>query len=182
MERVGYCRISENRYREQRGLFFEDFSQGLVIEHQSGRTITVTDSMWQSLLWMNPHPLHLDEQFADASEYGGLIVPNLVTLCIVDGLTAFSITQNASTCLRWDSVQPSTPVFIGDTLYAESKVLDVRDCLTRENHGTVVVHSAGRNQHGMSVIEFIRTIIVKRRGAAVPYEEATDRPGHREFS
>jgi acyl dehydratase len=88
----------------------------------------------------------------------------------------------SSTCLRCDSVQPSTPVFIGDTLYAESKILNVRDCVTREHHGTVVVHRAGRNQHGMSVIEFIRTIIVKRREAAVPYKEATDRPGHREFS
>lgn len=170
MDRVDYCRISENRYREQKGLFFEDFTRGLVIEHRPGRTITLTDSVWQSLLSMNPHPLHLDEEFADRSEYGGLIVPNLVTLCIVDGLTAHSITQNASACLSWDAVQPSTPVFIGDTLYAESKVLDVRDYLPRENHGAVIVHTSGRNQHGVTVIEFTRTVLVKRRTAAVCYE------------
>ncbi len=160
---TGYERIGENRIREDVGFYYDDFAVGLVIEHRPGRTVTATDNVWQSLIAMNQHPLHIDAEYANQTEFGQLLVSSLVTFTIVNGMTVRSVSQRGIANLGWDAVRLTAPVFVGDTLYAESEVLRKRPSASRPTQGIVTVKTVGFNQAGVSVIEFERTILVPRR-------------------
>lgn len=159
MTMPGYIKIGAARIREQSGLFLDDLEPGLVIEHRPGRTITASDNAWQSLLAMNQHPLHIDTEYAAKTEFGQILVSSLVTFSIVNGQTVSSVSQNAIANLGWDAVRLLAPVFVNDTLYAESTVMARRESKSRPHQGIVTVHTVGRNQHGVIVIEFDRTIL-----------------------
>jgi itaconyl-CoA hydratase len=162
LNRLDYVRIGENRYREQKGFFYEDFVVGVVIEHRPGRTVTEVDNAWQSLLSMNQHPLHIDAEFARSTEFGRPLVSSLVTFSIVNGMTVHTISQQGVANLGWDAVRLLAPVFAGDTLYAESEILTKRPSKSRPAQGIVSVKTTGRNQNHEPVIEFERTIMVHR--------------------
>jgi itaconyl-CoA hydratase len=165
MERFGYIKTGENRYREDKGFSYEDFVIGMVIEHRPGRTVTATDNIWQSLISMNQHPLHIDAEYAGQTEFKELLVSSLVTFNIVNGLTVHSISHKAVANLGWDSVRLTSPVFVGDTLYAETEVLSKRESRSRPQQGVVTVRTLGRNQRGQQVIAFERIVLVPMRTA-----------------
>jgi itaconyl-CoA hydratase len=158
-----YVSVAPGRYREDRGMVYEDFVIGDVIEHRPGRTISLTDNIWSSLLCHNQHPLHIDSVYAGETEFGQILVSSLVTFGIVNGMTVASISQKATANLGWDKVRLSAPVFVGDTLYAETCILAKRESKTREGEGIITVRSSGLNQDGVKVIEFERTILVRKR-------------------
>jgi itaconyl-CoA hydratase len=164
-ELPAYVQVRPGRYRENSGLLYEHFVVGDVIEHRPGRTISTTDNIWGSLLCLNQHPLHIDAVYAGETEFGQLLVSSLVTFGIVNGMTVRTISQRGIANLGWDNVRLRAPVFVGDTLYAETEIVAKRPSESRPGQGIVTVHTTGRNQHGVQVIDFIRTVLVPMRVA-----------------
>ncbi len=146
------------------GRYFEDFAVGDIYRHPYGRTVTETDNIWFTLLTNNPHPVHYNLDYASRTEFGRPLVVSTLTLAIVTGLSVADVSQNAVANLGWDNVRLPAPVFPGDTLYAESEVLESRPSKTRPTQGLVRVHTRGYNQRGETVIEYERTVLVYRRG------------------
>ncbi len=160
-------RVGENRYRETFGRYFEDFTVGDVYEHRPGRTITDTDNIWFTLLTMNTHPLHFDKEYARASEFGRTIVASPFTVALMVGMSVTDVSQKAIANLGWRDIRMTHPVYPGDTLYAESEVLETRESKSRPEAGVVTVRTTGRNQAGVEVCVFERTILVARRGQSI---------------
>ena len=159
--------LGAQRYRETFGRSYEDFQVGDVYEHRPGRTITQTDNTWFTLLTMNTHPLHFDEQYGKASEFGRCLVASPLTVAILVGMSVTDVSQKAIANLGWREIRLPHPVFPGDTLYAESEVLEVRESKSRPEAGLVTVRTTGRNQDGVVVCTFERTILVAKRGQSV---------------
>ncbi len=145
------------------GRVYEDFEVGDVYQHPVGRTITQTDNIWFTLLTVNNNPIHFDSVYAAQTEFKKPLVDSTLTLAIVTGLSVSDISQNAVN-LGWDEVRLPNPVFDGDTIYAQSEVLEMRLSQSRPNMGIVRFKTTGFNQDGKVVIEFKRTIMVYRRG------------------
>lgn len=164
---VSHVKVGENRYRESFGRYFEDFTVGDVYEHRPGRTITDVDNSWFTLLTMNTHPLHFDAEYAKKSEFGRPLVVSALTVSIVLGMSVSDISQKAVANLGWKEIKMTAPVFAGDTLYAESEVLEVRESKSRPTQGIVTVKTLGKNQDGTVVCEFIRSALVPKRGHGI---------------
>ncbi len=147
------------------GNFLEDFTAGDVYRHPLGRTVSEADNTWFTLLTCNPHQVHYNADYAARTEFGRPLVVSTLTMAIVTGLSVADISQNAVANLGWDKVRLPKPVFAGDTLYAETEILDVRPSASRPDNGVVRVRTRGYNQRGETVIEFERTILVYRRAA-----------------
>jgi acyl dehydratase len=162
-----HTQIGPQRYREGFGRYYEDFVVGDVYEHRPGRTITQTDNIWFTLLTMNTHPLHFDEQYGKASEYGRCIVASPLTLALLVGMSVSDVSQKALANLGWKDIAMTAPVFAGDTLYGESEVLAKRESASRPTAGLVTVRTVGKNQDSKIVCTFERTILVAKRGHAV---------------
>jgi itaconyl-CoA hydratase len=159
--------VGERRYRESFGRFYEDFVVGDVYEHRPGRTITETENTWFTLLTMNTHPLHFDAEYAKHSEFGRCLVASPFTVSLIVGMSVSDVSQKAIANLGWTDIKLTHPVFAGDTLYAESEVLDKRESRSRPDAGIVSVRSIGKNQDGAIVCTFDRTMLVQRRGHAL---------------
>jgi acyl dehydratase len=159
--------IAPGRYRESFGRYYEDFSVGDVYEHRPGRTISEADNTWFTLLTMNTHPLHFDAEYGKASEFGRCIVASPLTLAVLVGMSVTDVSQKAIANLGWKEIRMTAPVFPGDTLYAESEVLEKRESNSRPAAGLVTVRTLGRKQDRTVVCSFERTILVAKRGHAV---------------
>ena len=156
--------VGEHTYRERFGRYYEDFQVGDVYEHRPGRTITQYDNVSFTLLTMNTHPMHFDEEYAKQSEFGRCIVCSPLTVALMVGMSVSDVSHKAIANLGWDKVRLPKPVFVGDTLYAESTVLDKRESKSRPDQGIVGIRTLGRNQRDEIVCEFERTMLVMRRG------------------
>jgi itaconyl-CoA hydratase len=156
--------VGPNRYRESHGRYLEDFRVGDVYEHRPGRTITDADNIAFSLATMNQHPLHSDLHYAAQSEFGRPLVNSCLTLAIVTGMSVADVSQKAIANLGWKDVRLLAPVYPGDTVYAESEVLSVRESKSRPNQGVVTVRTRGIKQDGTVFMEFERTALVPQRG------------------
>ena len=159
--------VGKNRYRESYGRYLEDFTIGDVYEHRPGRTVSESDNTWFTLLTMNQHPLHFDAEYASKSEFGKPLVNSCLTLSIVAGMSVSDISQKTIANLGWDKIRLTSPVFVGDTLYAESIVLSKRESKSRPNQGIVSVRTTGCNQDGTEVISYERTMLIPKQGHAV---------------
>jgi acyl dehydratase len=164
---VTHKQIGPRRFRETYGRYYEDFDVGDVYEHRPGRTITETDNVWFTLLTMNRHPLHFDQAYAAKSEFGRPLVNSALTLSLVTGMSVSDVSQKAIANLGWTDIRLVAPVFVGDTLYAESKVNSKRPSKSRPEQGIVTVSTTGRKADGTTVIAFERTILVPLRGHAL---------------
>jgi itaconyl-CoA hydratase len=148
------------------GRYYEDFEIGDIYQHPLGRTITATDNEWFTLLTMNTNQMHFNDHYAARSTFGRQLVNSLLTLSIVVGMSVTDVSQNAIANLGWDDIQLTHPVFIGDTLYAESLVLDKRASQSRPYAGIVTVRTRGLNQAGDVCVNYRRTVMVYRRDAS----------------
>jgi itaconyl-CoA hydratase len=146
------------------GRHFEDFAVGDVYRHRPGRTLSEADNTWFALLTMNTHPIHFDAEYARHTEFGRPLVVSTLTLAVLVGMSVSDVSRKAVANLGWDRVRLPTPVFAGDTLYAESEVLAKRESKSRPQEGVVTVRTTGRNQRGEVVCEFERTMLVAKRG------------------
>jgi len=146
-----------------KGRVYEDFKVGDVYQHPLGRTVTQTDNIWFTLLTVNTNPIHFDAHYASQTIFKKPLVDSTFTLALVTGLSVSDISMNAIN-LGWDVVRLPAPVFEGDTIYAQSEVLSMRESKSRLDRGIVVVKTIGFNQDGTVVISFERTIMVYKRG------------------
>lgn len=139
---------------------------GDIYEHFPGRTITEADNIQMSLLTMNQHPAHCDHAYAAATEFGRPLVNSGLTLAVVLGLTVADVSGRAIANLGWKEINLTGPVFCGDTLRAESEVLEVRPSRSRPGSGIVTVHTRAFNQDGRQVMDFVRSCLVPTRTSA----------------
>ena len=160
-------KISKDVFRETFGRYYEEFEVGHKYEHRPGRTITETDNQWFTLLTMNTHPLHFDAEYAKASEFGQPLVNSTFTIAVIVGMTVTDVSQKAIANLGWDQISLTAPVFVGDTLYAESEVLAKRESKSRQNAGIVTVRTWGTKSDGTIVTEFDRKMLIPFQGHGV---------------
>lgn len=159
--------IEPGRFRESFGRYLEEFSVGDIYEHRPGRTISEADNTWFTLLTMNQHPIHFDAEYAKHSEFGRPIVNSTLTLAIVVGMSVSDVSQKAIANLGWTDIHMPAPVFNGDTIYAESEILGVRESKSRPEQGVVTVQTRAHNQDGVLVMQLTRSILIPKRGYAV---------------
>jgi itaconyl-CoA hydratase len=154
--------IGQQRYREDYGRYYEEFDVGDVYEHRPARTVTQTDNAWFTLLTMNNHPLHFNDEYGGDAEFGECLVNSCLTLSIVVGMSVSDVSYKTVANLGWDDVTLPNPVLHGDTLYAESEVVDKRESESRPDNGIVTVRTTGYKQTGDPVIEFERTMLIPK--------------------
>jgi len=157
-----------NRYRENYGRFYEDFTVGDIYEHRPGRTITENDNIWFTLLTMNNHPLHFDREYGKNTEFGQNLVNSAFTLAVVTGMSVSDISYKTVANLGWDNVRLKHPVFNGDTLFAESEVLSKRESESRPGDGIVTVETRGYNQDDDEIMSFKRSMLIPLKEKGTP--------------
>jgi acyl dehydratase len=145
------------------GRYYEDFAVGDTYKHWPGRTLTAADNTWFTLLTMNQHPIHFDEEYAKKTEFGKPLVNSTLTLAVVVGMSVQDVSQNAVANLGWTDIVMPAPVFNGDTLYAESTVLEKRESKSRPTQGIVTVATRAWKQDGTTVMTFKRSVLVPKR-------------------
>src|SRR5919201_5382331 len=157
-----------------RGRFYEDFEVGDVFRSRLGRTVTETDNIWFSCLTMNTNQVHFNNVFAEQSMLGKPLVNSAFTLALVTGMTVPDTSENAAANLAWTDIKLPKPVFAGDTLWAESEILELRESRSNPSVGIVTMRTRGLNQRREVVIEFKRTFMLYKRDAP---EAASAFPG-----
>lgn len=162
-----YKKVGERRFRECHGLYYEEVVVGEIIEHRPGRTVTEADNIWQSLLAVNLHPIHIDAAYSEKTEWGKPLVSSLVTLSIVTGLSVASTSGRGVANLGWDEIRLLQPVFVGDTLYAESEFVEKRLSRSRPDHGLVTCATRGLKAGGTVFLTCRRTFLLPTREASI---------------
>ena len=147
------------------GKYYDDLKVGMTFQHPIGRTITEADNTFFNALTMNTQPLHLNEDFSRNSQFGKRIVNGILTLGVVIGLTVRDLTEGTIVAnLNYESVNHPKPVFHGDTVYAETEVLDMRESRSKKDRGIVKLRHLGKNQDGEIICEVERTALFLKRG------------------
>jgi acyl dehydratase len=148
------------------GKYYEDLEVGQKFRHPLGRTVTEMDNTLFSMLTMNTQPLHTNEDFAAKTQFGQRIVNGLFTLGLVTGLSVADLTEGTIVAnLGYDHIRHPNPLFHGDTVYAESEVLEKRDSNSRPDVGIVRLKHWGRKPDGVIVVEFERTVMFFKKTA-----------------
>lgn len=164
MEHVhAFKKVGEHRWRESRGLYFEDVVVGEIIEHRPGRTLTEVDNLWQSLLSLNLNPLHIDSAYSAKTEWERPLMSSLVTLSIVMGMSVQSTSAKGLANLGWDKIRLVAPVYAGDTIYAESEFLSKRLSESRPHQGVVTCATRGVKADGTVFLTCERTFLLPTR-------------------
>ena len=148
-----------------RGRFLEDVEVGDVYRSRLGRTVTEADNIWFTCLTMNTNQIHFNAAYAERTAFERPLVNSTLTLALVTGLSVPDTSENAAANLAWTDVTLPAPVFAGDTLWAESEVLEKRPSASRPQMGVVTVRTRGINQRAEVVVEFRRTFLLYRRDA-----------------
>lgn len=156
----GYRRLAEGRYREVVGLGYHELREGVVIEHRPGRTITEADNVVMTTLGGNDAPIHTDAQYSSLTAWGRPLVCSSITLHIVGAMTVRSTSGLTLANLGFDEVRFTHPVFVGDTLYAETEITGRRLSHSRPDTGIVTSRTSGHNQDGTAVVTFTRSFFV----------------------
>ena len=146
------------------GRYFDEWQVGDRIDHEIRRTVTETDNVLFSALTMNTQPLHINEDFASRTEFGQRLVNGLYTLALVVGLSVSDLTEGTIIAnLGYDKVVHPNPVFHGDTIYAESEIIETRPSKSRPGAGIVRIRCRGRKPDGTIVVEFERTALFLKK-------------------
>jgi len=144
------------------GLFYEDFIVGETIQHQLSKTIFESDNNLFCLLTMNHHPLHTNIDYAKKNQHGKILVVGTLVFSIAVGMTVPDISGKAIANLGFENIKHLNPVFINDTIYVRSTILDKRESKSKNDRGIVYVESIAYNQNGIDVLSFRRNVLVKK--------------------
>ena len=148
------------------GRFYDHWQVGDRLTHEIRRTVTETDNLLFSTMTHNPQPLHLDAEAARASEFGQILVNGTFTFALMVGLSVGDTTLGTLVAnLGYDKLVMPKPVFIGDTLRAETEVVELRDSKSRPDAGLVTFRHVLLNQRDEPVCQCLRTALLKRKGA-----------------
>lgn len=145
------------------GRYFEEFAQGSVIEHSLSKTIFESDNNLFCLLTMNPNPLHTSMDYCKTHNNGKLLVVGTLVFSLVVGFTVPDISGKAIANLSYEKIEHSNPVYINDTIYAKTTILDLRESKTKKDRGIVYVETKAYNQDKVEVLSFRRKVLVKKR-------------------
>jgi acyl dehydratase len=154
------CRDHEHRHPY--GRYFEEFEEGAVYKHWPAKTVTEGDDHLFCLLTMNHHPLHINDVYAAQSQQGRNVVVGPYVYSLALGMSVSDISGKAIANLATESLSHPNPVFHGDTLFAETEVLEKRESRSKPDRGTVKVHTRVLNQDGVLVAEFKRLVLVPK--------------------
>jgi itaconyl-CoA hydratase len=138
---------------------YDELEVGAVYRSRFGRTVLEADNVWFTLLTLNTNPIHFDAQYAATTDWGRPLVDSTFTLALVTGLSVTDVSELAVN-LGGRQVRLPAPVFAGDTIRAETEVLEKRESKSRPGQGIVTVRTRGLNQADEVVVEFERTIMV----------------------
>src|SRR4051794_38890002 len=141
------------------GRTYEELEVGAVYRSRFGRTVLDADNVWFTLLTLNTNPIHFDAEYAASTEWGKPLVDSTFTLALVTGLSVVDVSERAVN-LGWREVTLPAPVYAGDTIRAETEILEKRESRSRRGLGVVTVRTRGLNQRGEVVIEFERSVLV----------------------
>lgn len=144
------------------GLYFEEFVIGEEIKHSLSKTIFESDNNFFSLITMNHHPVHTNIDYARKNQHGKILVVGTLVFSLAAGITVPDISGKAIANLGYEEVKHLNPVFINDTIYVRTKVLDKRESKTKNDRGIVYVESIAYNQDGVDVLSFRRKVLVKK--------------------
>jgi acyl dehydratase len=148
------------------GRYFDELTLGEHITHQPSRTVTETDNLLFSAMTHNTQPLHLDAEFARASEFGQILVNSTFTFSLAVGLSVADTTAGTLVAnLGYDKIVTPRPTFIGDTLTCASEVVELRESRSRPECGVVVFRHSLTNQRGEEVLSCLRAALLKKRQA-----------------
>jgi acyl dehydratase len=147
------------------GRYYEEFTVGEVIKHWPGRTITEFDDTLFCALTMANHPLHIDAHYATGTEFGQRVVVGTLVFSLAVGLTVADVSGRSIANLEYESVRHLAPTFHGDTIYAETTVLDKRESQSKPDRGIVSVETRAVNQRGETVLTFRRRVLIPKRPA-----------------
>jgi len=148
------------------GRFFEDFEIGHCYRSRFGHTVTEADNALFTQLTHNTNPLHFDAEYAGRTKWGKILVNSTFTLALTLGMSVPDVSENALANLGWEEVKLTHPVFIGDTLYGETEVLETRLSKSHSDAGIVKVRSRAVNQDGKVVLTLVRSIMVYQKDQA----------------
>ena len=151
--------------RTQFGGYLEDFQAGDVFKHWPGKTVTEGDNHLFSLLTMNSNPLHIDEEYMKGHQHGRILVAGTLVISLVVGMSVRDTSGKAIANLEYERITHDAPVFQGDTVYAESEILEVRASHSRPDRGIVSIESRGLNQRSEKVLTLRRRFLVPKREA-----------------
>lgn len=158
--------MSDRREVVQRGLWFEEYEVGTAYLHRPGRTMTEADNVLFTTLTMNPQPLHLDHAWSESTEFGEPLMNSMHTLSTLVGLSVGQLTMNTIVAnLGFSEVSFPAPVRHGDTIYAESRVLEKRESKSRPGQGIVKLEHIARNQRGEVVAKAVRSVLMRKESA-----------------
>lgn len=145
------------------GNYLEDFKIGEIIEHSLSKTIFESDNNLFSLLTMNYHPVHTNTDYASKQQHGKILVVGTLVFSLVVGITVPDISGKAIANLDYECIKHLAPTFIGDTIYAKTEVLDIRESCSKNDRGVVYVETIACNQDGKEILSFRRHVLVKKR-------------------
>lgn len=145
------------------GLYFEDFVVGEEIKHALSKTIFESDNNFFSLLTMNHHPVHTNADYANNNQHGKILVVGTLVFSLSVGMTVPDISGKAIANLDYENIMHLAPVFIGDTLYVRTKILDKRESQSKQDRGIIYVETIASNQNGQDVLSFRRHVLIKKR-------------------
>lgn len=150
------------------GRYFDDFVVGEEIVHSTSKTIFESDNNIFSLLTMNHHPLHTNIDYAEKELHGKILVVGTLVFSLVVGFTVPDISGKAIANLGYEEIKHLAPVFVNDTIYARTKVLEKHDSKSKPDRGIVYVETIAFNQNKLDVLTFRRMVLIKKKG--VTYE------------
>ncbi|QOT72004.1 MULTISPECIES: MaoC family dehydratase [Sphingobium] len=148
------------------GRYYDEWRIGDRMTHDIRRTVTETDNLLFSTMTHNPQPLHLDAEAAKASEFGHILVNGTFTFALMVGLSVGDTTLGTLVAnLGYDKLVMPKPVFIGDTMRADSEVTDLKESRSRPEAGIVTFTHRLYNQRDEIVCQCLRMALLKKRPA-----------------
>lgn len=145
------------------GNYYEDFEVGAIISHATSKTIFESDNNLFSLLTMNHHPVHLDVNYAEGKQHGKILVVGTLVFSLAVGITVPDISGKAIANLAYENINHKGPVFINDTIYARTEILDKRESRSRSDRGIVYVETRVFNQNEVEVLAFRRKVLIPKK-------------------
>jgi acyl dehydratase len=148
------------------GRYYDEFELGAVYRHWPGRTISDHDNTWFALLSMNQHPLFIDDHYAAKQPAGRRSVIDTLVFSLTVGMSVADTSGKTIANLGYESVVFERPLFPGDSLYAESEVLELRESASKPDRGIVAIETRGFNQDRERIIVLRRRFLAPKRGAS----------------
>ena len=150
--------------REAFGSWYEDYTVGDIYKHWPGRTVNEYDDTLFSMITMNHAPLHIDEHYMSGSQFGQRLVNGLFVISLVVGMTVREISGKAIANLEYESVKHLGPTFHGDTIYAETEILEKRESRSKNDRGILYVETRAWNQRDETILTLRRRVMIPKRG------------------